>query len=177
MSKASPHHPILILTTGGTIDKAYFDALSQYQVVESVVQRILATARVTHPFEVQEVLRKDSLEMTDADRDSLEAHIRRSRVRRIIITHGTDTMTQTAERLAHLVDDEAESGAQKRTIVLTGSLAPARFSESDATFNLGMAFATAQTAPCGIFIAMNGKIFPAAMAQKDRQRSEFVLKP
>lgn len=173
---ANPINPILILTTGGTIDKAYFDALSQYQVGESVVQRMLVIARVSHPYLIQEVLRKDSLELTDADRDTLVAHVQRSPARRIVITHGTDTMTQTAERLEKMTAEEAESTARKRTIVLTGSLSPARFSESDATFNLGMAFATAQMAPAGIFIAMNGNIFPAALTQKDRERSEFVLK-
>jgi L-asparaginase len=157
--------PILVLTTGGTIDKLYFDALSEYKIGESIISRLLDTARVTQPVQIGEVLRKDSLELTDADRALILARVEAATTSRIIITHGTDTMTQTAQAL---------SGVAGKTIVLVGALAPARFSESDATFNLGMAVATAQVAPPGVYITMNGTVFRAGEVVKDRERGAFV---
>lgn len=169
MSSASPAPPpILVLTTGGTIDKVYFDALSEYQVGESQLGRVLETARVTAPFTLRELLRKDSLELDDADRDAIAAAVAQADTSRIVITHGTDTMTQTAARLA---------GIPNKTVVLVGALAPARFSESDAPFNLGMAFATAQIAPPGVWITMNGTVFDAARVVKDRDLGRFVSAP
>lgn len=156
---------ILVLTTGGTIDKLYFDALSEYQIGDSVVDRLLATARVSKPFRVQGLMRKDSLELDDADRATIARAAAEAPERRIVITHGTDTMTETAKALA---------GIAGKTIVLVGALAPARFADSDATFNLGMAFATAQIAPAGVWIAMNGTIFPADKVRKDRAANAFV---
>jgi len=162
-----PADSILILTTGGTIDKQYFDALSRYQITDTVVTKLLSIARVTHPFQVEEVIRKDSLDLTDEDRALLVARAAQARSSRIIITHGTDTMTLTAKAL------EAIPG---KTIVLVGALDPARFSESDAPFNLGMAFATAQVASAGVYITMNGSVFNADEVRKDRDRGAFVLK-
>ncbi|MBU0555940.1 MAG: asparaginase [Alphaproteobacteria bacterium] len=159
--------PIHVLTTGGTIDKLYFDALSEYQIGESILARVLEIARVTIPVEIEEVTRKDSLELTDEDRARIAARVAASTARRIVITHGTDTMTDTAQTLG--------DGAGK-TIVLVGALAPARFSESDATFNLGMAFATAQIAPPGVYITMNGTVFRADEVVKDRARGAFVAR-
>ena len=156
---------VLILTTGGTIDKLYFDALSEYQIGDSVVDRLLKTARVALPFRVQELLRKDSLELTDDDRALIAAAVADAPEKRIVITHGTDTMTDTAKVLA---------GRTDKTIVLVGALAPARFAESDATFNLGMAFATAQIAAPGVWIAMNGTIFDGTKVRKDRSINSFV---
>jgi L-asparaginase len=157
---------ILILTTGGTIDKQYFDSLSQYQITDTTVAKLLNIARVTYPFVVQEVMRKDSIDMTDQDRVQIAEHVARASQSLIIITHGTDTMTLTARALLSVRD---------KIIVLTGALAPARFSESDAAFNLGMAFATAQLAPPGVYITINGTVFPADRAKKDRGRGSFVL--
>ena len=122
--------PIVIVTTGGTIDKAYFDALSQYQIGEPVVKKVLDTANVTHPYRIVELLRKDSLELTDEDRLRLKETVAALEARRVVITHGTDTMTDSAGVLAAIPG---------KTIVLTGALSPARFSDSDATFNIGMA--------------------------------------
>ncbi|MEG8037994.1 asparaginase domain-containing protein [Sphingomonas sp. LR60] len=156
---------VLILTTGGTIDKLYFDALSEYQIGDSVVDRLLKTARVALPFRVQELLRKDSLELTDDDRAQIAQAVADAPERRIVITHGTDTMTDTAKVLA---------GRTDKTIVLVGALAPARFAESDASFNLGMAFATAQVAAPGVWIAMNGTIFDGTKVRKDRSINSFV---
>jgi L-asparaginase len=156
---------ITIVTTGGTIDKLYFDSLSEYQVGESVVRKLLTIGNVKYPFEIVEALRKDSLELTDQDRDELVELVRGLKTSRVIMTHGTDTMAVTAARLASIPG---------KTIVLTGALAPARFSESDASFNLGMAFATTQVAAAGVYIVMNGEVFPAGAVRKDRAAGRFV---
>jgi L-asparaginase len=164
----SPETPIAILTTGGTIDKTYFDSLSAYQIGETVVTKLLADGKVTLPYRIIEVLRKDSLELDDADRALLHTAVTKLPDARIVITHGTDTMTETAKVLATI---------QGKTIVLTGALSPARFAESDAAFNLGMAFATAQTAPPGVYIAMNGHVFRGDKVRKDRDHARFVPVP
>jgi L-asparaginase len=161
----APVPPIVVLTTGGTMDKIYFDALSQYQVGESVVLRLLEIGRVSYPFRIVEVLRKDSLDLTAEDREMVRAKVAELTTPRVVITHGTDTMTETARVLASIPD---------KTIVLTGALAPARFSESDAIFNLGMAFATAQVAAPGVYIAMSGQVFRADRVRKDREAGRFV---
>jgi L-asparaginase len=159
--------PIVIVTTGGTIDKAYFDALSTYQIGEPVVKKLLDGANVTYPYRIVELLRKDSLEMTDEDRARLQQTVAALEARRVVITHGTDTMTDSARVLASIPD---------KTIVLTGALSPARFAESDATFNIGMAFAAAQTLPAGVYVAMNGRVFRGDEVKKDRDRGRFVAR-
>ena len=161
----SPLSPIVVLTTGGTIDKTYFDALSKYQVGESVVQKLLEIGRVAYPFRIIEALRKDSLDLTPDDRETLRSKVAELPTRRVVITHGTDTMTETARVMAGICD---------KTIVFTGSLSPARFSESDATFNLGMAFATVQVAAPGVYIAMSGQVFRADKVRKDHAAGRFV---
>ena len=157
---------ILVLTTGGTIDKAYFDALSEYQIVDSGIPDLLKEARVALPFRVVELMRKDSLEMSEADLALIASAAREAPERRIVVTHGTDTMTETAKVLA-----EAVPG---KTVVLTGALSPARFAETDAHFNLGMAFATAQVAAPGVWIAMSGQVFDGLKVRKDREAGKFV---
>lgn len=157
--------PILIVTTGGTIDKQYFDALSEYQIAESVIEKLLVTARVAHPFRVVELLRKDSLELTDEDRELIARTVASAPESHVVITHGTDTMTDTAAALAGLAD---------KTIVLCGALAPARFAESDAAFNLGMAFACCQAAQPGVWITMSGSVFNGLQVRKDREAGKFV---
>jgi len=156
---------ILVLTTGGTIDKNYFDALSEYQIVDSGIPALLREARVALPFRVVEVCRKDSLELTDADRADIARHAAEASETQIVITHGTDTMTETAKALA---------GVPGKTIVLTGALSPARFAETDAGFNLGMAFAAAQVAAPGVYIAMSGQLFDGLKVRKDRAAGRFV---
>jgi L-asparaginase len=156
---------VVVITTGGTIDKAYFDALSQFQFGESVIGRLLNTAQVTRPYRVVELLPKDSLEITDSDRAKLKETVELQPEQKIVITHGTDTMTESALALAEIKD---------KTIVLTGALAPARFAESDAPFNLGMAFAAVQCLPTGVYITMNGQVFAAGHVRKDRNNARFV---
>ncbi|KEQ55246.1 asparaginase domain-containing protein [Sphingobium chlorophenolicum] len=162
----SPETPILVLTTGGTIDKIYFDALSDYQVGETVMAKLLDIARVKRPFRIEEVTRKDSLELDDADRALIRDRVSAAPESHIIITHGTDTMTETAKLL---------SAIPGKTVVLVGALAPARFGESDASFNLGMAFATVQVAEPGVYITMSGSVFRADRVVKDRAKGAFVL--
>lgn len=157
---------ILVLTTGGTIDKNYFDALSEYQIVDSGIPALLHEARVALPFRLVELMRKDSLELTEADRAVIASAAREAPESRIVVTHGTDTMTETAAVLAAAVPG--------KTICLTGALSPARFAETDAPFNLGMAFATVQTAPAGVWIAMSGQIFDGLKVRKDRAAGKFV---
>ena len=159
--------PILVITTGGTLDKQYFDALSAYQIAESVVPKLLDIARVAHPVRVVELLRKDSLELTDEDRALIAATIASAPESRVVVTHGTDTMTDTAAALAHL---------EGKTVVLCGALAPARFAESDAAFNLGMAFACCQSAQPGVWITMSGSVFDGLKVRKDREAGKFVAR-
>lgn len=161
-------NPILVLTTGGTIDKNYFDALSEYQITDSGIPALLTEARVALPFRVVELMRKDSLELTEADRALIAAAAREAPETRIVITHGTDTMTETAKVLAAEVPG--------KVIVLTGALSPARFAETDAQFNLGMAFATAQVAAPGVWIAMSGEVFDGLKVRKDRAAGKFIAR-
>lgn len=163
--------PIVVITTGGTIDKAYFDALSQYQVGPTMAAELLANARVDYPHRIVEVLRKDSLELTDADRAILVSKIGELAADRIIVTHGTDTMTDSARALTAAI---ANKTIANKTIVLTGALSPARFAESDAAFNLGMAFAAVQTLPAGVYIVMSGRVFRGDQVRKDRAAARFV---
>ncbi|MEM6513355.1 MAG: asparaginase domain-containing protein [Pseudomonadota bacterium] len=155
---------IHFLTTGGTIDKIYFDALSQFEVGESQLEHILAEGLVQFDFDVTALLQKDSLELTDDDRGHIRAHIESHLGEYFIITHGTDTMPETARFL---------EGIAGKTIVLTGALSPARFRTSDATFNVGLAVAAVQVCPPGVYIAMSGQVFPAADVRKNRDENRF----
>ena len=156
---------VAVLTTGGTIDKVYFDARSEFSVGESVVGELLRQAHVHCPFRIAELMRKDSLELTDADREEIAGAVQACAEPCVVITHGTDTMSVTAEALM---------GITGKTIVLTGALAPARFAQSDATFNVGMAFAAVQALPAGVYIVMNGQIFEAGAVRKDTDANVFV---
>jgi L-asparaginase len=155
---------IRFVTTGGTIDKIYFDDLSQYEVGESQIQHILHEGLVGFDYEVVPLLHKDSLDVTDEDRAMLRDYIARDDAERFVVTHGTDTMPQTAEALA---------GLKGKTIVLTGALTPARFKSTDAMFNVGMAVAAAQVAPPGVYIAMSGQVFEAGHVRKNRSKNRF----
>ena len=153
-----------VISTGGTIDKVYFDAASTYDVGEPQVGPLFKEANVTFEYVVESVLQKDSLAMTDEDRDLIRQRVEASPERLILITHGTDTMTATAARL---------EGIKDKVIVFTGSMLPARFRTSDALFNLGCAVGALQVLPAGIYIAMNGQIAPAHTVKKNRAQSRF----
>lgn len=158
------HMHIRFITTGGTIDKIYFDALSQFEVGESQIQHILNEALVDFDYDVVPLLKKDSLEVDADDRDMLRNYIADDDGQYYVITHGTDTMPETAEALNDLND---------KTIVLTGALTPARFRTTDAVFNIGMAVAAVQTAKSGVYIAMSGQVFEAGAVRKNRAENRF----
>ncbi len=155
---------IRFITTGGTIDKIYFDALSQFEVGDSQIKHILTEGLVEFDYDVVPLLQKDSLDMTDEDRRLVRETIANDDGRYYVVTHGTDTMTQTADALA---------GLDGKTIVLTGALTPARFRSTDAVFNVGMAVAAVQTAPPGVYIAMSGQVFEAGTVRKNRAENRF----
>ena len=154
-----------ILATGGTIDKVYFDALSEFEVGEPAVPAILADAGIGYPFELTSLMRKDSLDLTDEDRDRIRNAVLASSAETILITHGTDTMVQTAKHLGHIYD---------KTIVLVGAMQPAALKATDAVFNSGFALACAQLLPPGVYIAMNGEVFAPEDVRKDREGKRFT---
>jgi L-asparaginase len=155
---------IRFITTGGTIDKIYFDAKSQFEVGESPITTILTEGLVSFDFDVVPMFRKDSLEITGDDRLALKEFIAGDDAGAYVITHGTDTMADTAEAL---------SSIQGKTIVLTGSLSPARFRTTDAVFNIGMAVSAVQSLAPGVYIAMNGQVFAAGEAVKNPAENRF----
>ena len=155
---------LLIVTTGGTIDKVYFDDKSDYQVGEPQIGRILKELGVAFRFNVIPILRKDSLHIDAGDRELMRATIAAQPARHVLITHGTDTMVETAKVLASLTD---------KTIVLTGALSPARFRGSDAEFNVGCAVGAVQSLPPGVYIAMNGRVWDPAKVRKNVAANRF----
>ena len=155
---------IRFITTGGTIDKIYFDAMGQFEVGESQVEHILSDALSQFDFDVVSLFRKDSLEITEDDREQLRSYIEKDDQSHYVVTHGTDTMVETAAALKNLVG---------KTIVLTGALSPARFKTTDAVFNIGMAVAAVQVLPAGIYLAMSGQIFAAGSVRKNREANRF----
>jgi L-asparaginase len=155
---------LLIITTGGTIDKIYFDDKSDYQVGEPQISQILHAMHVAFEFEVSALMRKDSLHISDDDRKLIRAAIAASDASHVLITHGTDTMVETAVEL---------QGLAGKTIVLTGALNPARFRDSDAIFNIGCAVGAVQALAPGVYIAMNGKVWDPEHVRKNRSQNRF----
>ncbi len=153
-----------IFTTGGTIDKVYFDAKSSFEVGEPQIESVLHEANLVIDYRVTSLLRKDSLELTDEDRALIRKAVLDSAADRIVITHGTDTMINTAIAL------EAIPG---KTIVLTGAMQPARFRLTDAVFNIASAMMAAQTLEAGVYIAMNGRIFNPHRTRKNVKLNRF----
>ncbi len=153
-----------IFTTGGTFDKVYYDALSTFTIGEPMAAELLAEARVSFDYQVTSLLKKDSLDLSDDDRALIRDSVAGVAARHILIIHGTDTMTLTADALAAL------SG---KVIVLTGAMQPARMRQSDAPFNLGLAIGALQVLDEGVYIAMNGRIFPAGSVKKNRDAGQF----
>lgn len=155
---------LCIVTTGGTIDKIYFDDKSDYQIGEPQIGSVLRELGVAFEFNVIPILRKDSLHITDADRELMRATIAAQDVDRVLVTHGTDTMVATAAVLASISD---------KTIVLTGALSPARFRGSDAEFNIGCAVGAVQSLDPGVYIAMNGRIWDPRRVRKNVSANRF----
>jgi L-asparaginase len=155
---------LLIVTTGGTIDKVYFDVKSDYQVGEPQIGRILKELGVAFRFNVIPILRKDSLHIDAADRELMRATIAAQAAKHVLVTHGTDTMVDTAKVLAQVPG---------KTIVLTGALNPAGFRGSDAEFNIGTAVGAVQSLPPGVYIAMNGRVWDPARVRKNVAANRF----
>jgi len=155
---------LTIVTTGGTIDKIYFDDKSDYKIGAPQIGEILAHLGVAFQFDVVPILRKDSLHMGEEDRVLVRSTIESQPNRHVLVTHGTDTMVETARELAHI---------KGRVIVLTGALNPARFQGSDAVFNIGCAVAAVQTLPDGVYIAMNGRVWDPSRVRKNRDANRF----
>ena len=155
---------LLVVTTGGTIDKVYFDDKSDFQIVEPQIGKSLQGLGVAFRFTVIPIIRKDSLHITAEDRELLRATIAAQPAAHVLVTHGTDTMVDTAKVLASIPG---------KTIVLTGALNPARFRGSDAEFNVGTAVGAVQSLPPGVYIAMNGRIWDPAKVRKNVAANRF----
>lgn len=153
-----------IFTTGGTIDKVYFDARSEFEIGEPTVEHILREALSSLDVVVEPLMRKDSLEIDAADRATIRAAVERCEEAHVLITHGTDTMAETAVELA---------GIRAKTIVLTGALSPARFRSTDAVFNVGLAIGALHMAAPGVYVAINGVVFDGARVRKNRAANRF----
>lgn len=159
---------IKFFTTGGTIDKVYFDAKSEYEVGSPQVLELIRDANVAFEYDVESVLRKDSLDMTDADRALVRQRVEAEPCALIVVTHGTDTMVQTGRAL---------NGIRDKTIVLTGSMQPARFRVTDAGFNIGTAIGAVQSLPHGVYIVMNGRVFDPQRTRKNVEKNCFEQEP
>ena len=158
---------IKIFTTGGTIDKVYFDQKSEYQVGDPQAKGVLERANVSLDYEVESIFRKDSLDFTDEDREIIRQKVASTPSKRVVITHGTDTMIDTAKVLRNI------SG---KTIVMTGSMYPAEFRDSDAVFNVGCAITAVQILEPGVYIVMNGRIFKPHNVRKNVELNRFEEK-
>ena len=155
---------IKIFAVGGTIDKVYFDKKSTYEVGPPNIAIILRDLNLNFEYAIEPLLRKDSLDMTEADRQLIVSRVASDPHQQIIITHGTDTMIETAKQLEKICG---------KVIVLTGAMEPAMFKTSDAVFNIGCAVAAVQTLAPGVYITMNGRIFNPHRVRKDLETGRF----
>lgn len=156
---------IKLLLTGGTIDKHYNQSNGELHFVDSHIADILKLGRNKSDIEIQKILLKDSLDFIDEDRKNITNACQTSVQNHILITHGTDTMVQTAKELAEL--------KLNKTIVLTGAMIPFVFKDTDAVFNVGFALAATQTLSSGVYVAMNGKVFDWDNVEKNREIGVF----
>lgn len=156
-----------IIITGGTLDKQYDPLTGALVFNQSAVQEMLIQSRNTVKTDIETLMLKDSLEMNDADRQLIAKACYNSADDKIIITHGTDTMVESAYAIA------AELSAGK-TVVLLGAMVPYKIKQSDALFNLGCAMTAVQLLPAGVYITMNGQIFDYREVQKNRALGQFV---
>ncbi|MEP6821847.1 MAG: asparaginase domain-containing protein [Chthoniobacterales bacterium] len=157
--------PIRILVTGGTFDKDYNERTGQLFFKDTHLAEMLRLGRSRVEVSIRTLMMIDSLDMTDADRAVVVQNCAQCDEDRVIITHGTDTMTDTAAAIAREITD--------KTIVITGAMIPYAFGSSDGLFNLGSALSFVQILPAGVYVAMNGKCFPWDRVRKNRERGEF----
>ena len=153
-----------ILAVGGTIDKVYFDALSDYKIGPPAATEILQRVKVNFDYDVSQIISKDSLDMTDADREEILAAVQAHPANHVIITHGTDTMVATGQVLKQ---------ALGKTIVIMGAMQPAIMKLTDADFNLGVAVAAVQALQEGVYLCMNGRIYDVDKVSKNRAQAQF----
>lgn len=156
---------IKLFVTGGTFDKEYNEIEGKLYFKETHVTEMLSLGRCKVEIDVQTLMLKDSLDLTEKERQSIVEVCRKTRADKIVITHGTDTMELTAQALGR--------AALKKTIVLTGAMIPYKFGSSDGLFNLGSALAFAETLPADVFIAMNGRFFHWNNVHKNKKTGEF----
>jgi len=154
-----------IVTTGGTIDKIYFDELSDYQIGGPVIGDLLQKIGFGFDFKVHSLMRKDSLDLTDADRQLIVDTVKAADSDHVLVTHGTDTMVETGRWLKEQVPE--------KKIVLTGALQPAAFRETDAIFNIGCALGALQCVAAGAYVSMNGQVFDVLKVKKNREANRF----
>jgi L-asparaginase len=155
---------IELITTGGTIAKRYDEITGELVFDKEHIQKLLTQSRSTVDLNILPLMLKDSLDMDENDREILLKAAKKSSSKKILITHGTDTMTESAKKLSLITD---------KTIVLTGAMIPFAFKNSDALFNLGFALSSVQTLSHGVYICINGKIFTHDNVKKDRKRGIF----
>lgn len=156
---------IRIFITGGTFDKEYNELNGELYFKDTHLHRLLEMGRSLLDVEIRTLMMIDSLEMTDDDRELIAHQCNNCDESQIVITHGTDTMSHTAEYLAEKV--------KGKTVILTGAMIPIKFGSSDGLFNLGGALAFAQTLPHGVYVAMNGRYFKAGNVRKNRETGVF----
>ncbi|MCH5600033.1 asparaginase domain-containing protein [Niabella ginsengisoli] len=156
---------IRIFITGGTFDKEYNMLNGKLYFKDTHLHELLEKGRNLTPVEIRTLMMIDSLEMTDEDRELIAYQCEQCEEERIVITHGTDTMDQTAKVLAQTV--------KNKTVVITGAMIPIKFGSSDGLFNLGSALAFAQTLPHGVYVAMNGRYFNWDNVRKNKQTGVF----
>ena len=169
MEVAMDSESIRILATGGTFDKEYDELSGELYFKDSHITDMLRLGRCHLKVEIRTLMMIDSLRRTDADRQSILEHCLRAEERRIVVTHGTDSMELTATVLGKNVTG--------KTVVLTGAMVPYTFGSSDGLFNLGTALAFVQTLPPGVYVAMNGRYFPWHSVRKNRERGVFEEAP
>jgi L-asparaginase len=157
---------VRILVTGGTFDKEYNELTGRLFFQHTHVPEMLERGRSRVVLDVETLMMIDSLDMTDSDRQRIIERCRSTSERTIVITHGTDTMVETAGALA-------AAGIEHKTIVLTGAMIPYAFGSSDGLFNLGSALSFVQVLPPGVYIAMNGQFFSWNAVRKNRETGYF----
>jgi L-asparaginase len=157
--------PLRIFITGGTFDKEYNELYGKLFFKDTHLPEMLKLGRCKVPVEIRTLMLIDSLEMTDADRQIIVEQCRKCKDDRIVITHGTDTMEETARVLGKSITG--------KTVILTGAMVPYKFGSSDGLFNLGSALAFAETLPRGVYIAMNGRCFMWDNVKKNKKTGEF----
>lgn len=156
---------IRIFVTGGTFDKEYNEVEGKLFFKDTHLLEMLKLGRCKVDADIRTLMMIDSLEMTDEDREIVLEHCQKCKEDRIVITHGTDTMEQTARLLG--------KSLRNKTVVLTGAMVPYKFGSSDGLFNLGSALAFVQTLPPGVYVAMNGRVFTWDNVRKNKKTGEF----